>query len=220
VNAAAIGVAVLIGAAAPVRAQPAPAGRFAVAIGPAWFGGTTMAGLAVTETQSNGTPTTVFDLSRELASAVGLDARLAIRIAPHLDVEATASYARPQLHVTASNDVEGAAGATASESLREFTVGGGATWFFRRDGAVRTRPFVTGGVAYARQLHQTGTLADSGRIVDAGAGVQQVLRFGAGRVKAIGVRGEIRARVRPAALAVDARTHVVPLAAASLFVRF
>src|SRR5581483_8527329 len=53
VNAAAIGVAVLIGAAAPVRAQPAPAGRFAVAIGPAWFGGTTMAGLAVTETQSN-----------------------------------------------------------------------------------------------------------------------------------------------------------------------
>jgi hypothetical protein len=213
-------VAIALGLTVPASAQTTP-GHIEVAIGAAWFGGVSMAPLSITETQADGTPRTVFDLSRQLTSAAGLDARIAVRLSPRWNVEATGSYARPQLQLLPSNDVEGAAPVTAAERLQEFTVGGAASWFFvRRNPQSRTMPFVAGGVAYARQLHQTSTLADSGPLVEAGGGVDELLWSHAGRLKAIGVRADVRARVRPKALAVDGRAHVTPVAAASLVLRF
>lgn len=175
-----------------------------------------MTPLDITETQADGSPRTVFDLSRHLTASAGVEARIGVRVSPRLDAEATGSYARPQIQLTPSNDVEGAAAVTASERLQEFTVGGAASWFLvRRDVSTRTMPFITGGVSYARELHQTSTLADSGAIVEAGGGLKQVLWS-----QSIGVRVDVRMRVRPKALSVDDRVHVSPLVAASLFLRF
>jgi hypothetical protein len=213
-------VAVALCAASPAAAQSS-VGRLQVTIGPAWIGGASMSALNVTETQADGSARTVFSVARELASAVGVEARIGVRVSPRLDVEATGSYARPQLQLTASNDVEGAATMTASETLQQFTVGGAVSWFLvRRHPAARTMPFVAGGVAYARQLHQPSTVADSGAIVDFGGGVEEALMTSRGALKSLGIRAEVRVRERPAALMVDGRWHASPILAASLFLRF
>ena len=214
-------VALAFGMTAPAAAQPSSPGRVEVAIGAGWFGGVSMTPLAITETQSNGTPRTVFALARQLTSAAGADARIAVRVSSHWDVEATGSYVRPQLQLVPSNDVEGAAPVTAGERLQEFTVGGGVSWFFvDRDSSTRTLPFVIAGVAYVRQLHETSTLADDGLLAQAGGGIERMLWWHDGHVKGVGIRADARARVRPKALAVDGRTHVAPVIAASLVVRF
>jgi hypothetical protein len=215
---AAIFVALTVSTAA---AQSAGVGGVGFAIGPAWIGGASMTSLSVTETQPSGAPRTVLDLTREMTSAAAFEVRVAVRVTAHLDAEAIGSYARPQLRVTASNDVEGAPATTASEQLQQFTVGGGASWFLvRRDGSTKTWPFIAASAAYARQLHQPTTLADSGVLVDAGGGLEQSLVVRSGRLKRLGIRADVRARIRPKAWFVDDRSHFSPMAAASLFFRF
>jgi len=82
-------------------------------------------------------------------------------------------------------------------------------------------PFVLGGAQYMRQVHEGGTLIESGRLYEAGAGIKYALGSRArGRLKAIGIRGEGRAIVRAAGVNVDGRAHVSPAVAASLYVRF
>jgi hypothetical protein len=207
--------------ASTATAQPAVGGRFEVAVGALWQGGISMTALSATETQGSGAPRTVFDLSRELTSTVGLEARVGVRVTQRFTIEATGSYAQPNLEVTPSNDVEGAPAITASEPLKAFTIGGAVTWFVsRRQALGRVLPFVTAGLAYARQLHQPSTLADSGSVVDAGGGVEYILRTRARGVKTTGLRADGRARIRSSALAVDANTHVSPVFAGALFVRF
>jgi len=207
--------------ASMAAAQSAAVGGVEFAIGPAWIGGATMTSLSVTETQASGAPRTVLDLTREMTSAAAFEARVAVRVTAHLDAEAIGSYARPQLSVTASNDVEGAPATTASEQLQQFTVGGGASWYLvRRDGTTKTWPFIAASAAYARQLHQPTTLADSGLLVDAGGGLEQSLVIRSGRLKRLGVRADIRGRVRPKAWFADGHIHMSPMAVASLFFRF
>lgn len=210
----------LLAAAAAATAQPRPLPRIDVAVGVAWNGGTTMTPLTATETTSNGTATALFAFDREHTSSVGVEARVGIRATRRLDVEAIGSYARPKLQLTASGDVEGAAPVTASEQLQEFTVGGAGLWYLRRRDASRTVPFVEGGVSYVRQLHETSTLADTGALIDFGAGVKRTLTTRRGTLKAVGVRADGRARIRTSALAVDGGAHVSPVLSASLFFRF
>ncbi|HZP48597.1 MAG TPA: hypothetical protein VFB07_08685 [Vicinamibacterales bacterium] len=212
--------AIAIASASTAAAQP-PDGRVEVGVGAGWIGSAAMSAVEATETQGNNTARTVFGFSRELASTPVVEARVAVRLSTRLDVEATGSYARPQLRVTTADDVEGAAAVTADEQLQEFTVGGAASWFLvRRAAQTRTTPFVTAGAAYVRQLHQAATLADAGALVDLGGGLERVLRVREGRVRSIGLRIDAHARVRPKAVAVDGRTHVAPMISASLFVRF
>jgi hypothetical protein len=216
--------AALIVAAGGVHAasaQDVKPGRIAVAIGPAWIGGTAMSPLVITETQPDGTPRPVLNLARSLTASVAAEARIGVRVTAHLDVEVVGSYARPELQVTTSNDVESAPATSATDQLQQFSVGGGASWYFTaRDGRSRTLPFVSGSVAYARQLHTPTTLADSGTLTDAGGGVTRVLAIRTGKLKSVGLRGDVRARVRPKTFSVDGRTHVSPMLGVSLDLRF
>jgi hypothetical protein len=202
-------------------AQDAKPGRIAVAIGPAWIGGMSMAPLVITETQPDGTPRTVLNAARSVTASLAAEARIGVRLTARLDVEAVGSYARPELQVTTSNDVEGAPNTSATEPLQQFSVGGGASWYFTpRDGRSRTLPFVSGSVAYARQLHTPTTLADSGMLTDVGGGVTRVLAIRSGKLKSVGLRGDLRARVRPKTFSIDGRTHVSPMIGVSLDLRF
>jgi hypothetical protein len=216
---AAIAIAVIIGQ--PASAQDAAHGRIAVVIGPAWIGGAAMTALNVTETQADGTPRTVLNVAREMTSVISVEARIGVRLTSRLDVEAVGSYARPELQLTTSNDVESAPATTASEALEQFTIGGGASWFLiERGEADRTLPFVEFVLAYARQLHTPGTLADSGTAVDVGGGVTRMLLTRRGTLKSVGVRADVRARVRPKSFFADGRSHASPVAGVSLDLRF
>ena len=132
------------------------------------------------------------------------------------------SYAKPQLTTRVSNDLENSASATLSETVQQYLVGGGIDWYVgsHRSGA-RVWPFIGGGAAYLRQLHEGATLVATGQSYDIGGGVKLLL---ASRtrprqlMRAAGVRLDARLVVRTKGITFDGHRTVVPAAAASLFV--
>lgn len=219
---AAIVVVAVAGAAAPARAQTQP-GRVEVALGVQWTSRAAMTSIDANETAADLSKLRLFSSTTELGAAAGIEARVGVRLSRRLEVEATGTYARPQLRVTAGNDYELPAGATAiaTEQLRLFSVSGAVVSLVpvRRLGE-RTTPFVTAGAGYARELHENDTFAVGGAQFYAGGGVKRLLLTRDRRMKSLGVRGDARAIARSKALATDDRVHVSLALTASLFVRF
>jgi len=208
-------------AARDAAAQPAAAdlGRIELSVGASWLGAQKYGSADATETTAAGGTTTLFKTSTELGSSPAFDARVGVRVAHTLVVEADTSYTRPQLRVTTAADVEGAAGVTAVEQIQQFSVGGGATWYVPT--ASRLVPFVTGGGGYLRQLHAGALLVDTGSYYEAGGGVVYVLAAHArGWLKITGLRFDARAMIFSGGVAIDGGRHAAPAVAGSFFVRF
>lgn len=205
------------------RAQTAleERGRFEVALGPLWVGRAAFGRADATETASSGGRFPLFSTSSELAAAPGLEARVGIRFARRLQVEASSSYRRPQLRATISGDVENAARIAVAESIQQFTFDGAlvlqlARWRFGRGGL----PFVSAGAGYLRELHEGSTLVATGRVCHVGGGVKYLLTSRDAKLKGVGVRGEVRALMRTRGVAFDTGVHASPAVAGSVFVRF
>jgi len=194
-------------------------GRLEISAGAAWLGGLTFGSAAATETTPSGSSFSLFNTSSELGGAAAFDARVGVRVAGSLVVEADATYARPELRVTIANDVESAPSITAAERLQQYMIGGGATWYV--PGRSRIVPFVAGGGGYLRQLHDRALLVETGTYFQAGGGVLYVLSSHPGnRLKATGIRADVRAVILKDGVAFDGGRHTAPAAAASLFLRF
>jgi len=211
-------------AASPAAAQSRDAaqpGRFEVAFGATWSGRTPFGGSDATETAGTGGPYVLFTTSSELAAAAGAEARVGVRLTRLLQAEATGSYSTPELQTKVSADVEQAAPVTATDRLQQFTVGGALVLNLPWRLGARGVPFVTGGAAYLRQLHEGQAVIESGQAYYAGGGVKYWFLSRAGRrLKAVGLRADVRALARTKAVALDRRTHTVPSVAVSLAVAF
>jgi len=194
-------------------------GRLEVSVGAAWLGSQAFGSSSASETTPSGGSFSLFNTSSELGSAAALDARVVVRIAGTLVVEADATYARPELRATIANDVENAPSITAVERLQQYMIGGGATWYMpRRD---RIVPFVTGGGGYLRQLHDRALLVETGTYFQAGGGVLYLLSSHPGnRLKATGIRADVRAVILKDGVAFDGGRHTTPAVAGSFFARF
>jgi hypothetical protein len=229
VNAFKTGLFVLIGVASLrvpcVRAQSVDAvepGHVELAIGPLWVGRQALGSGDANETTSAGGSLPLFGTSTELSSATGLEARVGVRLSRAFEAEASGTYATPQLRTQISNDVEGAGPVTATEVIKQFTIGAGVVWYVRPPrSASRLAPFATAGAGYLRQVHESGTLVETGRFYQFGGGVKYLFGSRPGsRLKGIGARIDVRALVRQQGVAFDAGRHLSPAAAASLFARF
>ena len=106
-------------------------------------------------------------------SAVGVEGRVGVRVARSLVAEAEASYLKPQLRIAISADAEGAAPVTATETVEQFTIGGSAALVpaWRPIGRHVSRRSSMAGAGYLRQLHEQGTLVETGRFYQVGGGV-------------------------------------------------
>ncbi len=208
--------------AVSARAQTVTAGRWEVSAGAEWYGGASFGGSDATETSSGGGGFTLFTTSSTLGSATGGVARADFRLSRLIQLEGEVWYARPALRTSISGDTEQAAPVTASESVQQIVIGGAVVadvprWRLGRQGV----PFVSAGAGYLRQLHEGRTLVATGRTYAVGGGVRFLLRSRpAGRVKALGLRADVRAVARTKGVALDGRTHVSPVVAVSLFARF
>jgi hypothetical protein len=107
--------------------------------------------------------------------------------------------------------------------MRQYIVGGDALWYLdvgRR--SPRLRPYLAGGVAYLRQLHEGDTLAVTGRMIDFGGGVKYL--FGArpakSRIRTFGLRGDARLVATTKGVGFTDKARYAPSVGASLFVRF
>ena len=208
------------------RAQPVGAvpGRLEFDAGIVWAGAQPLGSQDANLTTGTGSTLRLFSSTSDLLAAVGFEGRVAVKVTRTVDARVSMSYAKPELRTRVTNDLENSAGATVSESVQQYVVGGGIDWYVasRRSGA-RVRPFVGGGAAYLRQLHEGAALVATGTSYDAGGGVKLLLASRTRprqRMRAAGVRLEARMIVRTKGITFDGRRSIAPAAAASMFVRF
>ena len=196
-------------------------GRFELAAGPMWTGRESFASNDATETAPAGGRSRLFSTSAVLASAPGVEARAGVRLTRRLQVEFSSTYGRPPLRTTITGDIENAPTLTVGEPVRQFTFDGAVVLQLPRWRiGTRTLPFVSAGAGYLRQLHEGETLSAAGRTYHIGGGVKLLLKSRATGMKALGLRGDVRALIRSKGVAFDTDAHVSPVVAASLFVRF
>jgi opacity protein-like surface antigen len=213
----AIGACLMVVAtAATARAQTDDT-RYEIAAGVRFVGPESIGRVDANETNPGGGDFRLFTSDSTLHALVGLDARFGVRVTRAIRVEATGSYGASDLDVKLNSDVEGAAGITASERVRQFTVEGAAIVEMSRwrlgDHAT---PFVSAGAGYLRALHEDRVLVDEGALWHAGGGINLILRPSQSR--ALGVRLDARAVFQRGI--VDDDVHAAPIFGASAFLRF
>ena len=204
---------------------PATQGRYEAAVGVEWLAPSSLGTRAASLTTSAGAPLTLFNTSTRMTAAAGLEARLAYHLRRQIDVEAFGAFAKPSLDTTISNDFEGAAGTNATDTLKQYVIGGSVVFYLPdRFDRGSLRPFVIGSAAYVRQLHNADTLAVNGQQYEAGVGVKYPLRVRrdskTGRLRTFGIRAEARVRARIRGVEFDDRLHFGPALTASAFYRF
>ena len=220
--------AILVAGAALMQAPPAfaqsadpPSPRLEFGVGALWIGRQPLGQRNATETTAAGAAKTLFSSSSELGGVTGFAARAGVRVARSLVVEGGASYLTPQLRIALSGDTEGAAAVTATETVQQFTLGGGVLWYVPVVGRPRLAPFVTAGGGYLRQLHEQGTLVETGRYYQFGGGISALLVPGRHfHTKGIGARIDAGAVVRSKGVAFDGGSKTSPAAGVSAFARF
>ena len=210
---------------APAAAQPASPGavpgRVEVAVGPLWIGRQPLGSSDATETTSSGGNLALFSTSTDLAARAGVEGRVGIRVSRAFEVEASGTYATPQIRSQISIDFEGAAPITVAEQLQQFTVAGSIVWYPMPESSSRLAPFVIAGGGYLRQLHESATLAETGQFYQVGGGVKYLFASRpASRLKGLGVRLDARAVARSQGVAFDGRRSFSPALGASIYARF
>jgi len=197
-------------------------GRFEVAAGGLWALPMSMGAADATETAPNGTRFRLFSSETSLASAFGLEGRVGVRLTTALQLEGSASHAAPTLRTRIRSDAEGIPDLTLAETVNQWTIEAAlVAHLARRRFGTRSVPFLSAGVGYLRQLHEGGSLVETGRTYQGGGGVNVLLkRSGDRRLKSAGLRLGARAVVRTGGASIDSRAHVAPLVDVSLFFRY
>ena len=165
---------------APARKprQPGRPGSFEVSGSALYLGSSSLGSSTATLTPNQtgaGDRYTYFQTSAQMQTSAGFEARLAYNLTRMFAVEGGMTYSRPGVGLTVSSDAEGAAGLSVTgEKLTQyfFDVAGVVAFRSSKPGRGRWTPFVEGGVGYLRQLHELGTLVETGQVFHGGGGVK------------------------------------------------
>ena len=200
-----------------------PPGRFEVAAGGLWAAPVSMDAADATETRPDGTSFRLFSSESSLASAIGLEGRIGVRVGRGLQLEGSASHATPTRRTRIRFDAEGIPDITLEETVNRWTIEGALVasllrWRF----GTRSVPFLSVGAGYLRELHEGAALVETGLIYRGGGGVNILLtqRTGERRLKSAGVRVGARAEVRPGGGIFESPVRVAPIADVSVFLRY
>jgi hypothetical protein len=153
-----------------------------------------------------------------VTSATAPELRVGFSLSRRLAAEFGLALARPHVAVAISGDAEAAAQQLPGEELQQYTFEGGVTWQLPFDTGDRFAPFLAGGAAYLRQLHEDRTLAESGQAYHAGVGARYWLRGGRGPTRALGLRGDARVNFRRNGIDFEDKTRTYPTFSLSLFI--
>ena len=209
------------------RAQDAPAFRahqFTIGAGVSWSGAYDV-GDATAQLRGNGIGSTapiftLFNAQSRMTSATSPELRVGYAITPRAAIEFGLAYTRPQIAVSISSDPEAPAQQLPGEKLQQYVIGGGVTWQLPIRLGDRLAPFVLGGAAFLRQLHEDRTLAETGQIYYAGAGARYFLRGGHGAGRAFGLRGDARVNFRNNGIDFEDQMRTYPTFSLAAFVGF
>jgi hypothetical protein len=195
-------------------------GRFEVAVGARWTGGAAFDSRDAVESTSDGGRYVLFTSSSELGASTAPEVRVGVRLTPVLNVEAAFYFDKADLETRLASDVENIPDFTARESVSQAVFEAGLTAQLPRWTLGSATPFISGGAGFIRELHENDYIAESGAVYYVGGGLTAVLRQTTGLIKALGVRGDVRATVRSGGVAFDDAATVAPALGISFFTRF
>ena len=138
-----------------------------------------------------------------------------------LRAEFAAVYSPTGLSTRVTGDVEGVDDLTVKAPVTQFLFEGGLQARPARWTHGRLSPFVTAGVGYLRQLNDGRTLVETGRAWYFGGGLYyERAATHPRRLKATGVRADLRALILRDGVAPDDTRRGAPAITASVFARF
>lgn len=186
-----------------------------------WAGAITFPVIASEQTRVGGGRRTVFRTETRLDASPGLDARVGVVIAPALQMEATASMAKTHLSTAIIDDVEGIPDRSVRAPVTQYLVEAGFLLRPYRWQHGRWSPFASAGAGYLRHVNDGNLLVENGRSYYVGGGAEYHLQGSSGRrAKGAGFRADLKARILRGGVSPDSDSRTVPVAGASLFVRF
>jgi hypothetical protein len=206
-------------------AQEAPALRahhFTIGAGLAWSGAYDI-GTATAQLRGNGPgatapPFTLLTTDSRVTSATAPELRVGFALSRSVAAEFGLALTRPRVGVAIAGDAEAAAQQLLGEELQQYIFEGGLTWQLPVGAGAKFAPFLSGGAAHLRQLHEDRTLAESGQIYHGGVGARYWLRGGRGLSRAIGVRGDARLNFRRSGIDFEDKMRSYPTFSLSLFI--
>jgi hypothetical protein len=211
-----IAAVALLCVAAPAAAQTPPP-RILFDVG-AVFVGTAGAGSATaTYTAPDGSAVPQFTLDKSIGPAVGVSGNVSIRLSPHLSLEATARWARPKFRTKLAGDTDGADNVTATQSVDQFVLGGGARIALKQVG--RWHPFLRGTAGWLRELSDDLSLYQDGWAAELGGGATFQWKEKKGHFRPYGIRTDVWLDLRHGGLSFAEKSHVTApaFAAAMIF---
>ena len=208
---------------APVAAsaQQADTARTEVSGGIRWIGSIAFGDVPANETTFNGGNRPLFTGETTLDGSLGGTVTFGVRLTGMLRAEAALVYSPTQLTTRITADAEGVADTDVTAPVTQFIIEGGLLAQLRQWRTRRFAPFATGGIGYLRQLHDGRTVVETGRTYYIGGGLYYVRTSASPRrVKAIGLRTDVRALILKNGVAPDSEARTTPAVTATLFVRF
>jgi hypothetical protein len=204
-------------AAQPYAGSTAPAaGTFEIGGGVLWSAGYDAGGRNALETRNTTSgpgPLTLFETSSEMLSTTGIGAQIGVYLGRRISVEGVFQYSRPTLRLRPASDFENADPVNIDGVVTTYVAGGSLLYHF---GDGRVVPFVAGGGAYLRQLHEDNAVLVTGSEIHAGGGVK--VWFGS--ASRVGVRFDAQVSSRDNAVAFEEKRRIIPTAGAGVTVRF
>jgi hypothetical protein len=199
-----------------------PARRVSVNAGIAWLGGYDV-GVATAQLRGNGTgttppPFTLLTADSHFASAIAPEISVGVSLSRRIVIEGGVTVSRPRIGVAISADPEAPAQELLGEELQQYLLGGGVTWQLPITLGRKLAPFVGGGAAYLRQLHEDRTFVETGQVYYAGGGARYWLRGGHGSTRPAGLRGEFRMKLRRQGIDFADQTRAYPTFSLSAFI--
>jgi hypothetical protein len=138
-----------------------------------------------------------------------------------IHIEGAVVFSPTQLSTRITGDTEGVPDTTITSPVTQILVEGGVLAQPRRWRTRHVSPFVVGGLGYLRQLNDGRTLVETGGSYYVGGGLYYVRTSARpGRVKATGVRGDVRALVLHNGVAPDSDWRPTAAITATFFMRF
>jgi len=173
----------------------------------AWTGGYDAGEASALETRNTNTgtgPLTLFNVNGNVLSAPGLEARIGFFLTSRLSAEGLFQYTRPVLRAQLSDDFEGATGADAEETVSSYLFGGSLLYHF---GSGRFMPFVLGGAAALRQVHEDSSEMVTGLEIHGGGGVKYWFTSSG---RGFGLRADALVSSRSKSVGFEEKRRIVP----------
>ena len=175
-----------------------------------WIGSVDLASVPANETTLGGGSRALFNSATMLDQSFGGTATVGVRLSQLIRVEGAVVFSPTQLSTRITEDAEGVPDTTITSPVTQILVEGGVLAQPRRWRTRHVSPFVVAGLGYLRQLNDGRTLVETGSSYYVGGGLYYVRTAARpGRVKATGVRADVRALVLHDGVAPDSdwRTH-------------